>query len=156
MNVFHSITVIDKIRSILILFFSFTYRQTGWIGTVDRDSGGESGHGARAGIDTKTKCLSSLKEEQVFIEAKDNKRTIWTVLPSLHPTLVSSLASQFTSTVSIHPVWRYSLFSRQLMGTIDHRLVGWGQNSFLAGPNIPRDQRSCSLKAETRYSWTRF
>ena len=65
------------------------------------------------------------------------------VSPALSP------ASQFTSTVSIHPVWRYSLFSRQLM-------VGWGQNSFLAGLNRPRDQRSCSLKAETRYSWTRF
>ena len=32
----------------------------------------------------------------------------------------------------------------------------WGQNSFLAEMNRPRDQRSCSLKAETRYSWTRF
>ena len=28
---------------------------------VDRDSGGESGHGGRAGRDTETKCLSRLE-----------------------------------------------------------------------------------------------
>ena len=38
---------------------------------------------------------------------------------------------------------------------ITDRSACWGQNLFLAKLNRLRDQRSCSLKAETRYSWTR-
>ena len=46
----------DSDRRLLLLCLSLMYRFLPFTG-VDRDRGGESGHGARAGRDTETKCL---------------------------------------------------------------------------------------------------